>query len=93
MSVSEKEVFPDSACWELAEVIFVPRVSGLDVFLETSETGLAHNDARHGNSILKNEQQVFTPDETQEKPEENVEKCWNTKGIGRMCRGETLGKK
>jgi hypothetical protein len=50
-------------------------------------------DARHGNSILNNEQQVFTIGGGSEKAEENAEKCWNVSGIRTVCRDETFGKK
>jgi hypothetical protein len=50
-------------------------------------------DARHGNSILNNGQQVFTPEITWEKAVEIEEKCWKRGWIGRICTGETVGKK
>jgi hypothetical protein len=42
-------------------------------------------DARHGNSNLKNEQQVFTTGYGREKAEEKAEKCWNGMAIRSIC--------
>lgn len=50
-------------------------------------------DARHGNSILKNEQHLFTQSFGQEKAEEKREKCWKASLIDRICTGETTSKK
>ena len=73
-----------------AEVIFVPRVSGFGVSWRRQRPGWLMTDARHGNSKLKNEQQVFTLSVVYEKAEENAEKCWNEVVIRCICRGETL---
>lgn len=72
--VLEKEVLPDSAGWELQEVIFVPRMSGLVFPGRRQRPGWLMTDARHGNSILNNEQQVFTLLDLQENAEEKCKK-------------------
>jgi len=57
-----------------AEVIFVPRMSGLGVSWRRQRPGWLMTDARHGNSILNNEQQVFTLDGVSGKAEEKLRK-------------------
>jgi len=53
-----------------SEVIFVPRVSGFGVSWRRQRPGWLMTDARHGNSILNIEQQVFTHGDCGEKAEE-----------------------
>jgi hypothetical protein len=53
---------------------FVPRVGGFDVSWRRQKPIWLMTDGTHGNSILKNEQHLFTHVIGKEKAKE---KCWN----------------
>ena len=63
-------------------------MSGFGVSWRRQRPGWLMTDATHRTSILKKEQQVFTQAGSQEKAEENDEKCWTEGRIRSICRGE-----